>query len=150
MRDDYGNVKVYMTPPNPMPTDQNMYISSTKTIIINRHKTQKPRGAITIHIPQWSSSLDAVIKESLSRMPRDYLITTDDNHSNNIYAKDGKIEERIAKVFNGYTVNAIRHSGATYVYYHPELYPPSRVIDYAHIMGHSLEMHIRYVRGGNP
>jgi hypothetical protein len=150
LRDDYGKVKIYMTPPHPIPKDQNMYISSTKTIIINRHKTYKSRGTITIYIPDWSQSLDSLIKESISKMPRDYLITTDDNHSNDIYAREGKLEERIAKAFNGYTVNAIRHSGATYVYYHPELYPPSRVIDYARIMGHSLEMHIKYVRAGKP
>jgi hypothetical protein len=147
VRDNYGNIKIYLATPHPIPKDHNLYISSTKTIILNTYKTCKTYGQIIINISEWSPILDGIIKESITRFPRDYLITKDNNTSNQLFA-EGHLSKKITEFFNGLSLNTIRHSVSNYVDKNPQLFPPTKRINFFKIMGHNADMHIKYLRAG--
>jgi hypothetical protein len=80
MRGDFGNVKIYTTPPPACETESGNYLflstePNKSTLCLNEYKTSKRYGQYSRTIPE---SLVAVIRASLRDDPREYLFISVD------------------------------------------------------------------------
>lgn len=141
IRDDYANVLIVNKKSNI--TDeldeekQNYYILSTGTFYLNKYKTYKTFGQTKLEAP---TELKKIIKKSLEKKPRDYLIIKDDGTP---YIRLSKVVKR----FFGYSINDLRHSYITEFCYNKQIKSKDKEA-LARNMMHSLILQNGYQREG--
>jgi hypothetical protein len=147
LRDDFGHVE-FITKNTDDNDINNFYNLKTKTLILNdykgvnyiRNKKDKKKKIV------FPDELHNVIEESLTRFPRDYLITKKKLRSIDEIYVDGNLSGVVKDVFGGITINDIRHSFASKDIKGKGLNLKTLKND-ANACLHSLPTHLTYFRG---
>lgn len=146
IRDDFGNVQLIFDDIEPPDTNGNYYYPRNGRFILNKYKTIGKYGVLDIMFPK---QLCDIIAESLNKNPRKYLITIDNNKSQDtLYGKgSGKLSNLISTSIN-ISINDLRHSLETYVHMNRHMFTHDEIKLIDFIMGHSASMALSYVRTG--
>ncbi len=145
VRSDYYKTRIFKSMPKDVKTNENFIVLNEKPILIlEKYKTVKTYGVITIDIPE---KLKSEIEDSLRIKPREYLFVSS---SGKPYEKENSFNRwanrTLQSLFNkGFTLSMLRH---IYISRRDlKLEEKSGLVqdDIAKLMGHSVEQQRRYL-----
>ena len=156
LRDDFGQVKIVKSEKDIKNTNikvkEDNYLVLDKTsrqLILNKYKlSEQKKKTRFIDIDK---SLMDVIKKSLEKSPRDWLITKNKLKSNEVFA-NGKLSAEVKRSFDGkYGINDIRHSYASKLFkqlVREKSLTISEWLRFVRQFNHNVSTQFRYIQNG--